>query len=84
MRLPVRLVGSANVAKSFGSGTSGSGLCVTSNLTSGPSPGGVFLNPDGAVSTSHAAAMRASAAIDERAQGQRRVVEASASFFSIA
>ncbi len=45
MRRPVRLVGSANVATSFGSGTSGSGRWLVSNFTTGPLPGGVWHIP---------------------------------------
>ncbi len=55
MRRPVRLVGSAKEAMSFGSGTSGSGRCAVSNFTTGPSPAGVARRPSGAVSMPQAA-----------------------------
>jgi hypothetical protein len=55
MRRPVRLVGSANVAMSFGCGMSGSGRVSRSKTTVGPLPGGVCARLDGMVSTAHAA-----------------------------
>jgi hypothetical protein len=58
-RRPVRLVGSANVAMSFGCGISGSGLRAVSNTTSGPSPSGVRRAPVGTRSTTQAEAATA-------------------------
>src|SRR5438874_9004222 len=54
MRRPVRLVGSANVATSFGSGMFGSGRATVSKMTIAPGPAGVGRKPDGMESIEHA------------------------------
>ncbi len=56
MRRPVRLVGSANVATSFGSGMLGSGCASVSNTTVAPGPVGVARSPSGIVSIEQAKA----------------------------
>src|SRR4051794_31399856 len=57
MRRPVRLVGSAKVATSFGCGISGSGRRDVSKMILGPSPAGVRRTPSGAVSMAHPGAI---------------------------
>jgi hypothetical protein len=54
MRLPVRLVGSAKVATSFGSGTFGRGRASASKMTVAPGPAGVGRRPEGMVSIEQA------------------------------